>query len=89
MLLSICFKEHNHGAPSVVQWVKNMTVAAQVASEAQSSIPSWCSGVKDLALPQLRLKCTPWPGNFHVPWVQLHKIKIKEHKHEKIDFSLP
>ena len=35
--------------------------------------------VKDPVLPQLwcrlqlQLRINPWPGNFHVPWVQLKK----------------
>ena len=46
--------------PAVAQWVKNLTVAAQVTAEAWVQSPAWYSGLKDLALPQLT-------GNFHMP----------------------
>ena len=71
------------GVPTVVQWVKNLTVMAWVAAEAQVQYPAWHSGLKDLAMPKLqhRLKLwlgfNSWPGKFHVPKVWLLK-KTKE-----------
>ena len=40
------------GVPAMAQWVKNLTVEAQVAVEVQVQFPAWHSGLKDLALPQ-------------------------------------
>ena len=40
--------------------------------------PGPVQGLKDLALPQLRLGFNPWPRNFHKPWVQSLKKKIGE-----------
>ena len=47
------------GVPTVMQWVKNLTMAAQIAMEA--GIPSWAqlSGLKDLVLLQLGLRFHP------------------------------
>ena len=50
---------------------ENLTAAAQVAVEVQVRSPAWCSGLKDLVLPQQRgswllLRFSPWPGNFHM-----------------------
>ena len=39
------------GAPTVVQWVKNLTVAAQVTVEVWVQFPAQCSELKDLVLP--------------------------------------
>ena len=55
--------------PTVVQWVKNLTVAAQVTAEVWVQSLTQCSGLKDLALLQLQLRFDPWPGNFHRPRV--------------------
>ena len=69
------------GVPAVAQWVKNPTAVVQVAEEAQAQSPSWCSGLKDQALPQLwyrtqlYLGFNPWPRNFHTPRVQSLKKK--------------
>ena len=47
-----------------------------------------CSGLKDLALPelqcrsQLQLGFSTWPGNFHMLWVQ--PLKKEEESKEKI-----
>ena len=41
------------GVPTMIQWVKNPTVAAQVAAEAQVGSLAWRGGLKDLPLPQL------------------------------------
>lgn len=46
----------------MVQWVKNPTVVALVAVEAQVPSPAWHS--------EPRLGFSPWPGNFHILWVQ-------------------
>ena len=54
------------GIPTVVQWVKNLTAVAKVASEACIKFLAPHSGLKDLALLQLWLRFSPWPGNFHV-----------------------
>ena len=56
------------GVPTVTQWIKNLTAAAQVAVEVVSS-QTQQGGLKDLALLQLWLRFSPWPGNFHMPWV--------------------
>ena len=37
----------------MAQWVKNPTVVAQVAAEVGVQSLAWCSGLKDLVLPQL------------------------------------
>ena len=62
------------GVPAVAQWVKNGTAAAQVTAEEQvQSLPRH-NELKDLVLLQLQcrlqLRLNPWPGNFHMPWVQ-------------------
>ena len=36
-----------------MQWVKNLTVEALVTAKARVRAPAWCSGLKDLVLPQL------------------------------------
>ena len=41
--------------PTVVEWVKNPTTAAQMAAELWVQSLAWSSGLKDLALPQLWL----------------------------------
>ena len=46
--------------PAVAQSVKNLTGGAQVSAEAWVRCPAWCSGLKDLALPQLWLRFHPW-----------------------------
>ena len=61
----------------MVQWVKNLTAAAQVIAEAWVQSLAQCSGLKDLTLLQLQrrsqlwLGFNPWPGNFHTPQMQL------------------
>ena len=62
----------------MVQWVENLTAAAQVTAEAQTQSLAWHSGLKDLALPRLQLIFHPWPWNFHMPWVQPLKKKRKQ-----------
>ena len=55
-----------------VQWVKNLTAVAWVALEARVQSLAQHSGLKDLVLLQLqcrlqlRLRFSPWPGNFHM-----------------------
>ena len=44
------------GVHTVAQWIKNLTAAAQVAVEAQVTSLAQCSGLKDLALPQLKCR---------------------------------
>ena len=56
--------------PAMGQLVKNSTAAAWVAAEEWVPSPIRHSGLKDLALPQLWLGFSPWPGNFHTPWAQ-------------------
>ena len=34
------------GVPAVVQWVKNLTAAAQVTAEVWVLSPAWCSGLR-------------------------------------------
>ena len=41
------------GVAAMVQWVKNPTAMTQVTVEAQVQSQAQCSGLKDLALPQL------------------------------------
>lgn len=53
----------------MAQWVKNPTAVAQVAVGAQFRSPDQHSGLKDLALLQLWLGISPWPGNLHIPQV--------------------
>ena len=53
-----------NGVPAVVQWVKNLIVVAWVAAEACIQSPAWLNEFKDQALPQLRLRFHPWPGEF-------------------------
>ena len=64
-------KSVNSGVPAVAQWVKNPTAVVWVA-ETQVRSPTWSSGLKDLALPQLQcrlqlqLRFIPEAGNFHM-----------------------
>ena len=59
----------------MVQGVKNLTAAVQVAANVQVQSPAGSRRLKHLALPllwcrsQLWLRFSPWPGNFHVAWV--------------------
>ena len=43
----------------MAQWVKNLTAAARVPVEAQVRSLAWCSGLKDVALPQLQFGFNP------------------------------
>ena len=56
------------GVPTMVQWVTNPTAVARVTAEAQVRSPAWHSGLEDPALPQLRLRFSPQPRNFYMPW---------------------
>ena len=61
------------GVPTLFHWVTNLTAGAWIAAEVlvQSSSSSWRSGFKDPVLSlQLQLRFSPWPGNFHMLWVQ-------------------
>ena len=55
----IIFKSLNrkYGAPTVVQWVKNLTTVVQVAAEVWVQSLAWCSGLKDPACPLLAEEC--------------------------------
>jgi len=74
-----------------VQWVKNLTEAAQVTEEVWIQSSAWCSGLKDLALMQLLHRSQPqlgfnsWHENFHIPWVR--PLKKKKRKEEKKFFE--
>ena len=62
------------------QRIKNLPAVPQVTAEEQDLTQH--SGLKDPALlqlqqrSQLQLGFSPWPGDFHMPWVQ-PKIKIE------------
>ena len=68
----------------MLQWVKNLTTLALGCCGGMGSIPGWCSGLKDLALPQLRYRSqlwlgfNPWPRNFHMLGSTAIKKKKKE-----------
>lgn len=76
------------GVPAVVQQVKNLTVAAQVTAEVRVRPPAWCSGLKYLVLPQLRLRFNPWPGNLHMQRVQPFKKKKKKNSGSSLHGSV-
>ena len=61
--------------PTVAQWVKNPTAAA---AEVQVQSLVLCSGLKDLALPQLGLRFSPWLGSFHM--LRMWPLKKKKKK---------
>ena len=63
---------------AVAQWVKNLTTVARVTVEVQVQSPARCSGLKYLVLLQLQLRFKPWPGNFHMPPVQLLQEKKRK-----------
>ena len=67
------------GVPTVVQWVKNLTAAAQVTAEVRVRPLAQCNGLKELAWQQLRLRFNPWPRNVHMPQVQ--PLKKERHMH--------
>ena len=67
------------GVPVVVQWVKNLTAAAQVTAEVQVDPPAWHSGLKDPALWQLWLGFNPRLGSFHMLWVWPLKNRVFFH----------
>ena len=60
----------------MAQWLKNLTVVAQITARGKGSIPSPVQWIKDLVSPQLWhwsqlwLGFDPWPENFHMLWVQ-------------------
>lgn len=67
--------KYNKGGPTVVQWMKTPTTVAQVAAELQAR-SHWHSGLKDLALPQLRFRLglqlglSSLPRNVHTPRIK-------------------
>ena len=65
----------------MAQWVKNLIAEAQVTAEARVQSLAQRSGLKDQVLPQLQLRFSPWPGNFHMPQVQPLKKKKKAVSH--------
>ena len=83
--------------PSMVQWVKNLTTVVPVAAGVRVQSLGWCSGLKDLVLPQLwfrlqlRLRFDPWPRNFHMQRVQPLKkliIIIKEQDTDNLKLQI-
>ena len=54
-------KKKSTGVPAIAQSVKSPTAVAQVAVEVQFHSPAQCSGLKDVALPQLWLRFDSWP----------------------------
>ena len=50
------------GAPAVAQWVRNPIAAARLAAEVWVRSLAQGSGLEALALPQLWLGFSPWPG---------------------------
>lgn len=73
----------------MVQWVKNLAAAAQVAARGVVQSPVLCSGLKDPGLPvqqrcrsQLLLRFSPWPGKFPMP--QIWPLKKKMHSINRI-----
>ena len=83
---SLLSKDPLSWSSHLVQWVKNLTAAAGVTAEARVQSPAQHNGWKDLALPWLQhrsqpwLGFNPWPGNFHMPWVQPLKKRRKQNK---------
>ena len=74
-LVCKCVLQSPHGrVPTRAPWAKNPTVAAPVKAEAWVQSLSWCSGLKDLVLPQLWLGFGPWPRNFHMGVQPLKKM---------------
>ena len=51
----------SQGVPTMTQWVKNSTAAAQVLWRRRFNLPSLCSGLEDLAVLQL------WRGSDSIP----------------------
>ena len=62
----------------MAQWVKNPTAVAWIAAEVQIQPPAQHSGLKDKVLLHLWIGVNPWPGNFHMLWVQPFKKKKKK-----------
>ena len=69
------FNKKRVRVPAVVQQVKNLTEGAPVAVEVRVQSLAQHSGLKDASLPQLQLGFSPWPGNFHMLWLQPHTHK--------------
>ena len=57
----------------MVQWVKNLTAVAEVQVQSQARP----YGLKDLALPQLWLRFSPWPRELPYAMGVAIKQKIK------------
>lgn len=53
-VMKIQFLKNGPGVPTVARWVKNPNAVALVTAEAQVRSSARCSGLKDLALPQLQ-----------------------------------
>ena len=65
-IINNSFKKKKKGVPAMVQWVKNLTVVAQVAVKLQVQSLTWGSGLKDVVLPQLQLRFNLWRRNLHM-----------------------
>lgn len=76
---SISSSQNQQGVPTMVQWVKNPTAAAQVAAGARVWAPAWHCSLKDPELRQVQLRFNPWPGNLQMPRVRPLK-KTKQNK---------
>ena len=70
----------------MVQWVMHLTAVTQVSAEAQVTSPAQCSRLKDLVLPQLWLRFSPWPRNFQM--LQMQPKRKKKKKKEEYVFGL-
>lgn len=62
----------------MAQWVKNPGAAAQAATEVWvQSLAQWVKGYRVArAAACSRLRFSPWPTNFYVPWVQPSKQNV-------------
>ena len=58
----------------MAQWVNDLACLCG----GTTSIPSPPQWVKDPALLQIQLSFSPWPGNFHMPWVWQKTKKLKK-----------
>ena len=62
----------------MAQWVRNPIAVDWGAAGVPVRSLAPGSGLKDLVLPQLWLRLSPWPGNFHKSWVQPFQNKTKQ-----------
>ena len=66
---------------------KNPAAVAWVAVEAWVPSPAQHSVLKDPVLPQLQLRFSPRPGNFHMLWVQQKNFKNKKRLHGEAAYN--